>query len=78
MVYNTRNCQVFGPCPSSGILKKLEYKTFRKLDQFPSSGEGGSLRANLNHWRQFPIRCVLWFLEYRTIDQAQKPSNSEL
>jgi hypothetical protein len=31
---------VFGLCPSSGILKKQKNTTFRKLDLFPSSGEG--------------------------------------
>jgi hypothetical protein len=41
--------------------KKLENATFRKLDLFPSSGEGGETptlldpleRANLNHWRTY-------------------------
>jgi hypothetical protein len=32
-----RDYWVFGHCPSSGILKNT---TFRKLDVFPSSGEG--------------------------------------
>jgi hypothetical protein len=36
--FRTQNYWVFGPFPSSGIL---ENKTFRKLDLFPSSGEGG-------------------------------------
>jgi hypothetical protein len=38
MVYNTQKYWVFGLFPSSGIL---ENTTFRKLDLFPSSGEGG-------------------------------------
>jgi hypothetical protein len=38
MVYNTQNYWVFGLFPSSGTL---ENTTFRKLDLFPSSGEGG-------------------------------------
>jgi hypothetical protein len=38
MVYNTQNDWVFGLFPSSGIL---ENTTFRKLDLFPYSGEGG-------------------------------------
>jgi hypothetical protein len=38
MVYNTQNYWVLGLFPSSGIL---ENTTFRKLDLFPSSGEGG-------------------------------------
>jgi hypothetical protein len=27
---------------------------------------------------QFPKRCVFYFLEYRTMDEVQKPSNSEV
>jgi hypothetical protein len=38
MVYNTQNYWVFGLFPLSCIL---ENTTFRKLDLFPSSGEGG-------------------------------------
>jgi hypothetical protein len=38
MVYSTQNYWVFGLFPSSGIL---ENTTFRKLDLFPFSGEGG-------------------------------------
>jgi hypothetical protein len=56
MVYNTQNYWGFGLFTSSGILGNT---TFRKLDLFPSSGEGGGEdtysvgpleRANLNHW----------------------------
>jgi hypothetical protein len=54
-----QNYWIFGPFPSSGILEKT---TFRKLDLFPSSGEGGGEdtqlgpleRANLNHWSPSP------------------------
>jgi hypothetical protein len=35
---DTQNYWVFGLFPASGIL---ENTTFRKLDLFPSSGEGG-------------------------------------
>jgi hypothetical protein len=51
MVYNTQNYWGFGFCPSSGILEIRKHK-FRKLDLFPSSGEGegtdavGSLRKS--------------------------------
>jgi hypothetical protein len=38
MVYNTQKYGGLGLFPSSGIL---ENTTFRKLDLFPSSGEGG-------------------------------------
>jgi hypothetical protein len=56
MVHNTQNYWVFGFFPSSGILENM---MFRKLDLFPSSGEGGGEdtysvgpleRPNLNHW----------------------------
>jgi hypothetical protein len=56
MVYNTQGYWVSGFFPSSGIL---ENTMFRKLDLFPSSGEGGGKtptqlgpleRTNLNHW----------------------------
>jgi hypothetical protein len=55
MVYNSRGYWVFGLYPSSGIRKNT---MFRKLDLFPSTGEGmgditllGPLeRANLNYW----------------------------
>jgi hypothetical protein len=40
MMYTTPNYWVLGLPPSSGILKKIENATFRKLDLFPSSGEG--------------------------------------
>jgi hypothetical protein len=39
MVYNTQNHWVPGFCPKSGILNTRKHK-FRKLDPFPSSGEG--------------------------------------
>jgi hypothetical protein len=38
MLHNTQNYWVFGLFPSSGIL---ENTTFRRLDLFPYSGEGG-------------------------------------
>jgi hypothetical protein len=50
MVYTTRDCWVFGICPSSGMLKNT---TFRKLGLFPSLGDSvggthsvGSVRKN--------------------------------
>jgi hypothetical protein len=55
MVCNTQNYWVFSLCPSSGILETRKHITFRKLDHFPSSGEGETLsqlsplqRDNLN------------------------------
>jgi hypothetical protein len=38
MMYDTQNYWVFGLFTSAGIL---ENTTIRKLDLFPSSGEGG-------------------------------------
>jgi hypothetical protein len=38
LIENSQNYWVFGLFPSSGIL---ENTMFRKLDLFPSSGEGG-------------------------------------
>jgi hypothetical protein len=32
----------FGLCPSSGIIKTMVNRMFRKEDLFPSSGEGGT------------------------------------
>jgi hypothetical protein len=58
------------------------------MDLFSSSCEGwkthtlfGPLeRANMSGRKQiqFPKRCVFYFLEYRLMDNVQKPSNSEL
>jgi hypothetical protein len=58
IVFSTQNYWVFGLFPLSGVLGS-RYTTFRKLDLFPSSGEGGGEdtsqlgpleRTNLNHW----------------------------
>jgi hypothetical protein len=38
--YLIQDYWVFGLCPSSGILKTQKNTTFRKMDLFPSSGEG--------------------------------------
>jgi hypothetical protein len=54
LVCNTQNHLVSGLCPSSGVLNST---AFRKLNLFPSSGEGTekptllgpSERANLSH-----------------------------
>jgi hypothetical protein len=45
MVYNTQRYWVFRLCPSSGNFLNNNGKntTFRKLDLFPSSGEGRHL-----------------------------------
>jgi hypothetical protein len=39
MVYDIQDYWIFGLCPSSGILK-TQNTTNRKLDLFPTSGEG--------------------------------------
>jgi hypothetical protein len=59
---------------------------FRKLDLFPSSGEGGEPstllgvleRANLSHWNSektdevSEMLCsLMFFLEYRTMEKVQ-------
>jgi hypothetical protein len=43
---STKNYWVIGLCPSSGILETRN-TTFRKLDLFPSSGEGGKTLSQL-------------------------------
>jgi hypothetical protein len=60
MVYNTQNYCVFGLCPS------LENTTFRKLDLFPSSGEG--VGRHLLCWIPF-----FFYLDYETIGTAVTP-----
>jgi hypothetical protein len=45
---------------------------FRKLDLFPSSGEGREMPTLLG-----PKRCFFWYLEFQTMDKVQKSSNSE-
>jgi hypothetical protein len=72
-VLDLQNYWVFGLCPSSGILETRS-TVFRKLDLFPSLGEGektptqfGPLeRANLNHWTSGLSRCLLSHLHLRT------------
>jgi hypothetical protein len=49
IVYSIQNYWVFELGPSF-IFQKLENTTFRKLDLFPSSGEGPLERANLSLW----------------------------
>jgi hypothetical protein len=69
-------------CPLSWI-QILENTMFRKLDCFPSSGEGretitrfGPLeRANLNYWTTRVLQKQ--YLEFRTIEEVHKPNNFE-
>jgi hypothetical protein len=68
MVYNTQDYWVFGLCPSSDILK-TQKNTFRKLDLFPSSGEGETPTPASE------MLCYFVLLEYKTMDKVQKPSN---
>jgi hypothetical protein len=69
MVCVVQNSQDFsGLFPSSGIPKTM---TFRKLDLFPSSGEGGGEDT----YSVGPLRAPVsetWFLEYRTMEKVQK------
>jgi hypothetical protein len=81
MVYNTQNYWGFGLFSLSCIL---ENTTFRKLDLFPFSGEGGGEdtysvgpldTANLND--SFSVaklsRCLLLHLHLRTVKDLQFP-----
>jgi hypothetical protein len=43
---------------------------------FPSSGEGGDT-CSVGSGSSFQNVCVVQFVEYRTMGQVQKPSNSE-
>jgi hypothetical protein len=56
MVLDTQDYWVSGFCPLSGILKKLENTTFRRLDLYRPQMKGDtpilfgpSERANLSH-----------------------------
>jgi hypothetical protein len=73
----TQNYWVFKLCPSFGIL---EYTTFRKLDIFPSSGEGGedtyfvgthSSFWNTGRWTNPETSVIL-----SVIHRRQNPSGS--
>jgi hypothetical protein len=66
MVHNTQNYWVFGLYASSGILENM---TFRKLDLFPSSGEGGGEDT----YSVGPLRKS--YSQYQTMEKVQKPSN---
>jgi hypothetical protein len=54
--------------------KKFKNATFRKLDLFPSSGQGEKTPSQLG-----PVERanLLIFLEYWTMDKVQKRTNSE-
>jgi hypothetical protein len=65
------------------ICNELGNTTFRKVDQFSSSGEGeretssllGLLeRVNLNHWTETLFGTSF---EFRTKDKFLKPTDSE-
>jgi hypothetical protein len=65
MVYNTQNYWVFGLFPSSCILEIREHSVSETICFHPQVRRGkiptllGPLeRVNLNHWIQFPKRCV--------------------
>jgi hypothetical protein len=66
VVYSTQKYRVSGLFPSSGVLGSRN-TTFRKLDLFPFSGEGGEdtqlgplERANLNLIGIFPAFVLKW------------------
>jgi hypothetical protein len=71
MVYNTQNYWVFfWTLTIVRYSKKLENTTFRKLVLFPSSREG----TDRSSFRKVMLSS---FLDYRTMDKARNPSNSE-
>jgi hypothetical protein len=88
MVCNTHYYYASGLCPSSGFLQ-TENTTFRKLDLFPPSGEGGGAPTlQKNQTLAFPqampeqtdpvseTLCFL-FVEIRTMDKVQKLNSNE-
>jgi hypothetical protein len=62
MVYHNQNYWGFGLSPSSGILGNRKHNV---------SETGGRKQI------QFPKRRVFCFLDYRTMEKVQKPSNSD-
>jgi hypothetical protein len=58
-----------GLCPLSGILETKKHK-FRKLDRFPSLGEGRKTPTRLGPLER--ANLSLW-----TMDKVRNPSNSE-
>jgi hypothetical protein len=86
MVYNTQNYWAFGLCPPSSITETRKHNVSETSSvsflrwggwqdtysvEFPPPFSWGRKQI------QFPKRCVFYFLEYRTMDKVQKPSNSE-
>jgi hypothetical protein len=78
MAYNTQNYWVSGLCQSSRTLNTRK-QCFENWIYFSSCEErekptllGPLERADL----QFPKRCVFWYVDFRMMDEVQKPSNS--
>jgi hypothetical protein len=69
MVYNTQIYWVFGLYPLSGILETRKQKV----------AETGSVSDLIGRRKQFqfPQHSVFYFLEYRTLEKVQNPSNSK-
>jgi hypothetical protein len=83
MVYNTRNYRVFGLWSSSGILKKTAFRETGSVSVLRGRDRGGGThqsRCLPLHLKKgiYPVSETLcFFLEYLTMDRAQKPNNSE-
>jgi hypothetical protein len=69
-VFRVQNYWVFGLWPSSGVLDILENTTLRKLDLFPSSGEGEDMYS-VGKQIQFSKRFC--FLVSGIPDDGQSP-----
>jgi hypothetical protein len=86
-IYEPKNYWVFGLFPSSGNLQNRKHDVSETGSVSVLKWEGKTPtqlvlleRANFNQWGrkqfQFPKRRVFYFIENRTIEKAQKPSNS--
>jgi hypothetical protein len=86
MVYNTQNYLVFGLCPSSGILENRKHdvsetgcvSVLRWRGKTPTQLGPLKKPISINERKeiQFPKRRVFYLLNYRTMEEVQKPSNS--
>jgi hypothetical protein len=65
-----------GLCPSSGFLQ-TENTTFRKLDLFPSSGEGGGGTYSTEKQKACLSTGDTRTEEIRTMDKVQKLNSNE-
>jgi hypothetical protein len=78
MKYNTQNYWVFGLRPSSGIPETKTQPFGNWIYDLRDTTENTSL-SSLEDGSRSSFRDVVFsiFLEHRTMDKVQKPSNSE-